>query len=252
MQPLDQEIQWLLKEKYQGRLTPSAKEDIKRLKKGEPLAYLIGNVPFLNCVIDLSARPLIPRSETEYWTEFAIKSIKKHNPQARCLDIFAGSGCVGIAILKNVPEVQVDFAEIDKRFLRQTRLNLKLNKIQAIRYRLIQSDIFKNISQAKKYDYILANPPYIAQRKKHLTQRSVLQYEPHKALFADKDGLKIIKAFLKDVKNYLTKDGKIYMEFDSWQKENIKAILNMYKYKKYKFFKDQYDKWRFVVVSRNL
>ena len=249
---LEREIKWLLKEKYQGRLTPEAKKDIGRLKKGEPLAYLIGDVSFLGCTIDLKTRPLIPRPETEYWTEIAIRDIKKYRPAAECLDIFSGSGCIGVAVLKNVPQSKVDFAEVNQKFLEQIKVNLKINKINPKRYNLIESDIFQNIPQRKRYDYILANPPYLAESKKNLTQKSVLQYEPNKALFAGRDGLNMIKRFLRKARSYLKEEGKIYLEFDSWQKEKIKKVLIAFGYRRYDFFKDQYGRWRFLVLSHNV
>jgi len=66
---MEQEIRWLLEEKYRGKLTPQAKRDIAKLKKGEHVDYLIGWKPFLNCTIDLRYKPLIPRVETEYWAD---------------------------------------------------------------------------------------------------------------------------------------------------------------------------------------
>ncbi len=253
---LEKEISWLLKEKYNNKLTKKAKKDIKRLKQNEPLAYLIGFIDFLNCKIDLKKRPLIPRPETEYWTEKIISDIKKNKKRdIRCLDIFAGSGCIGIAILKNVKRAKIDFVEINKKFIEQIRTNLNINNISKERYRIIQSDIFKSVdvghlhNEDFGYDYILANPPYIPEKAKKLIQESVIKYEPLKALFAGKDELFYIKQFLKKAKNYLKKNGKIYMEFGCGQKKDIEILLKNFKYKKYSFHKDQYNKWRWIEVN---
>jgi release factor glutamine methyltransferase len=247
---LKKEISWLLKEKYNNQLTEKAKMDIKKLKQNEPLAYLIGNQPFLNCKIDLKYKPLIPRPETENWTEKIISDIKKNKKEEiKCLDIFAGSGCIGIVILKHIKCVKVDFGEISKNFLEQIRTNLKINNIDKKCYHIIRSDIFSAIEG--KYDYILANPPYIPEKAKKLIQKSVIEYEPLKALFAGKDGLFYIRPFLKKAKNYLKKNGKIYMEFDSAQKKKLPKILETYGYKNYQFFKDQYNKWRWIEVNNS-
>ena len=219
-----------------------------RLKRGFPVSYLIGFVPFLNIKVDLSKKPFIPRPETEYWTEIAIGEMKKDKKRIKCLDLFAGSGCIGIAILKEISKAEVIFGEIDSRALKQIKINLLLNKIPLKRASLVKTNVFQNIKG--KYDYILANPPYIAQTQKSLVQRSVLSYEPHRALFGGKDGLDYIKQFLKQARFYLKKQGKIYLEFDPSQKNKIQKIIQQQQYSSHNFFKDQYERWRFVVIQR--
>ncbi len=244
---MKKEINWLLKEKYSGILTKKAKRDVQRLKMGEPLDYVIGFTEFLGCKIDLSKHPLIPRPETEFWAKIAIEDIKKSKTKnTRCLDVFAGSGCIGISVLKNIKNTKVNFAEKEKKALKQIKINLKINNIQKHKYKIIQSDIFSDVS--KKYDYIFANPPYIATTRKNKIQKSVLKFEPKFALFGGKSGLFYIKNFLKNSKKHLNKNGNIYMEFDSMQKKDIEKIIKKFKYSKYQFFKDQYNKWRYVVI----
>ncbi len=261
---LKREINWLLEEKYKGKLTQEAKKDIESLKKGEPIDYLIGFKEFLGCKIDLSQRPLIPRPETEYWVGKVIEEIKNlKRKNLNILDIFAGSGCIGVAVLKHIRNSRMDFAEIEKKFLKQIKINLKINRINPERYRLIQSDIFQNIKG--KYGLIFANPPYVAKKKIKKVQKSVLDFEPKEALFGGKEGLSLIRKFFKTAKSHLKKRGKIYLEFDSGQKEKIKKILKEYSYSNtraaakgeeedlssstYQFFKDQYGKWRYLVTQ---
>ncbi|MFA6437231.1 MAG: HemK/PrmC family methyltransferase [Candidatus Paceibacterota bacterium] len=247
---INREIKWLIDEKYQGKLGLKASCDIKKLKKGVPLAYLIGYQPFLGCQIDLKYRPLIPRVETEYWTEKAIEDIKKNKKEKiKCLDLFAGSGCIGIAILKNTKNTTVDFVDIKGKYLKQIKRNLELNKISQSRYKIIRSNIFHNIEVGLQYDYILANPPYVSLKEIKMVQKSVLNHEPRKALFAGSDGLKYIKKFLTSAKNYLNPEGKIYMEFGFGQKPAIEKIVKECHYGNYVFFKDQYDVWRYIIVK---
>lgn len=243
------ETQWLLEGKYKGHPTVAAKKDIALLKKGEHVDYVIGFVDFLECKIDLSKRPLIPRSETEYWVGQAIQAMlgNEISNRIRCLDLFAGSGCVGVAVLKHVTQAYVDFGEKNKKLLSQIRLNAKKNGIEKKRYKVVHSDIFSAIR--RKYDYIFANPPYLAESRKHRVQRSVLKNEPKEALFAGKDGLDIIWLFLGQAKDFLAPGGKIYLEFDSFQKKAIEGLLKKYGYQHWQFCKDQYKKWRFVVVA---
>lgn len=223
----------------------------------EPLDYQIGHSQFFDLKIDLSKKPLIPRVETEYWTDLAIKEIKSQIASGnlttvKILDIFAGSGCVGLAVLKKVPEAFVDFAEVEPKFLEQIKINAALNNIPLDRYKLIQSDIFSNIPTTNKYDFILANPPYIPEGRKEELDKSVTDYEPHGALFSGPDGLDHCKLFLTTVKKSLQVGGQLWMEFDSGQKEAIEQLVRSKTsniFKSHAFHRDQYDRWRFVVIT---
>ncbi len=267
-------VRWLLKEKYKGKglkgYPNSFYKDIKRLELGEPLDYVIGftefGAPPGSCKIDLSKRPLIPRPETEFWAEKAIEEIKKNKRKdIKCLDIFAGSGCIGIAVLKHIKNSKVDFADVDKKAIEQIKINLKINGVDVkpivrqmshnfngrynygTRYRIINSDVFNNIKG--EYDFIFANPPYVATARKNKIQNTVLKYEPKPALMAGKDGLLYIRKFLSQAKNHLNPGGKIFMEFGFKQKKEIEKIIKKYKYSNYEFHKDQYGKWRYVVIK---
>ncbi len=261
MYSMQKEISWLLKEKYpeinlsdlngasHGKLTQQFNKDIERLKAGEPLDYVIGFTEFLGCKIDLSKNPLIPRPETEYWVGAAVESLKLKvkSKGIKILDIFSGSGCIGISIMRHIKKSKVTFAEKDKKFLKQIKINCLLNKIAQKRYNIIQSDIFSNVKE--KYDFIFANPPYIPKSRINKIQKSVLKYEPKMALFGGSDGLFYIKKFLKGAIKYLNINGKIYMEFDSIQKRQIEKLIRKYGYGKCEFFKDQYNKYRWVIIE---
>ncbi|MCA9365480.1 methyltransferase [Candidatus Kaiserbacteria bacterium] len=172
---MNQEERWLLEEKYEGVKTLEFLDDCKRLAAGEPLGYVIGYVPFLGCKIWLDSHPLIPRPETEFWVEKAIKEIvridkanqadflkppqkfeklrglaEKNPPDSikspiKVLDLCAGSGAIGLAVAKHVPMVRIDFSEIDAHHLPTIGKNLKENNIDCTRYRVWQSDLFNDL-----------------------------------------------------------------------------------------------------------
>ncbi len=210
-------------------------KEIARLGRGEPIDYIIGWKEFLGCKIDLSARPLIPRAETEFWVEQAIKAVAKDCPwktkgqSLAILDLFSGSGCIGLAVQKHLPNAKVTFGDL-----------------YPINQRTIKTNIFSNISG--KFDIIFANPPYIPTQKSKVS-KSVKNWEPKKALYAGKDGLAIIKKFLKQAKDHLKLGGRIYLEFGYGQKLAITKLLKDFNYSNWQFHRDQFGKWRWVVIE---
>jgi release factor glutamine methyltransferase len=206
---------------------------------------------FLNCKIDTSRGVFIPRIETEFWAKKALKDCKLQIAKGKLekpkfLDIFSGSGCIGIAILKNIRSSYVDFVDIDENAIEQIKINLKLNKISPKRYRVIKSDIFEKVKG--KYDFIFANPPYVAKERLSEVQESVKKLEPKISWYGGRGGLKYIKKFLKEAKNYLKENGIIFMEIDPLQREEVEKILKKEGYKDFKFYKDQFKKIRWVKI----
>src|SRR3989344_7610901 len=218
----------LLYEKYNGKKTPEYAQALARLALGEPLAYVIGWIPFLGCKIFLDSHPLIPRPETEYWVEQALTSIthsaqritkKGENPalrvpsyELRVLDLFAGSGAIGIAVLRHVPEARVDFGEIDAAHFPTIEKNIRENGIDASRAHIVETDVWSKIFE--RYDVVLANPPYLSQNRRERIQSSVLTHEPEKALFTDEDGFALIEKTISGLRDHLVPGGQCY-----WQRK---------------------------------
>ena len=243
----------LLNEKYQGIQNQAYLDDCDRLKNGEPLAYVIGYIPFLDCNIYLDSKPLIPRPETEYWTEKVIATIKEranNNGVIKVLDLCAGSGAVGVALLKAINNIKVDFIEIEPSHLKTIERNIRENltshdKVERNDSNIYIGDLFKPLKQNQKYDFILSNPPYIP-TVNNQTDNSVLENEPHEALFGGVDGLDLISKIITEAKLYLKENGQLWLEHESTQVQ-IKAI-NQLAFK-YGFtplnHKDQYGVYRY-------
>lgn len=213
------EEQQLLQEKYNGTPTAEFEKDKERLDSGEPLAYVIGNSPFLNTTIYLDSKPLIPRVESEYWLEQALKETDE--APKKVLDIFAGSGALGVAWAKARPQDSITFAELDPAHLETIKKNVEVNGItNDVSY--IESDIFKNVEGS--FDVILANPPYVP--KDRDLPKGVIEFEPLIALFAGEDGLVYIRTLIEELHEHLNKDGVLYLEHDSEQKDDILELFS--------------------------
>jgi release factor glutamine methyltransferase len=219
---MTKEEQWLLEEKYGGEKSEGFFADLERLKAGEPLAYLIGSIPFLGCTIYLDSRPLIPRPETEFWVEKAIGEIRSAAPKApRVLDLCAGSGAIGIAVAKAIPSAHVTFAEIDEHHYHTINRNIRENGIMAEHCEVLVSDLFENIKDT--YDFILTNPPYIDPALDR-SDLSVRVHEPHLALYGGKEGLALIEKTIEKAPVHLNQGGQLWTEHEPEQADAIKEF----------------------------
>ncbi len=243
------EVDWLLQEKYKGIISPSLDVDIERLKAGEPLAYVIGWIPFYDCKIDVSLHPMIPRPETEFWVERAVAELKALNkPTLRLADTFSGSGCIGVALLKHLPNATVELSEFDPKLTEQLRINVRLNGIDESRGPCMQADALSGLSGL--YDAIFANPPYIDPKAIPEMDKSVVNFEPHLSLFAGERGLDYVKLIINEGWKYLNPGGTFYIECDAHQKDWIEELLVGNTTWKHEFWFDQYDQVRFLILRK--
>lgn len=246
---MKREEQWILDEKYNGVESEAFYLDCLRLHNGEPLAYIIGHTPFLHTTIFLDSHPLIPRSETEFWVEKAITEIGEAPiPAPKVLDLCAGSGCIGIAVQKALPDAQVDFIEIDVQHHATIHKNATHNGIAKNRYRIFGGDLFATQPALKvPYDYILSNPPYI-DKEARTVEESVTTHEPHLALFGGIQGFELIEKIISEAKDYLTPLGVLYIEHEE---EQIPSILEVAKTMGYlvNSYRDQYGVLRYSRLS---
>jgi len=243
------EVEWLLKEKYHGSASPEFDADVERLKAGEPLAYVIGWIPFLDCKIDVTLHPMIPRPETEYWLERAINELRAKNlPTLRLADTFSGSGCIGVALLKHLPNATVDISEYDPKLTEQIRINVKLNNIDESRAKVWAGDALEGLTGT--YDAIFANPPYIDPKAIPEMDGSVINYEPHLSLFAGERGLDYIKLIINEGGKFLKDGGSFYIECDAHQREWITELMIGTPWA-YEFWNDQYGQIRYLILRKS-
>ncbi len=255
---LSQDEQWLLTEKYRGEKSAGFFADCKRLKAGEPLGYIIGHIPFLGCTIHLDSHPLIPRSETEFWTEQAITELQRLEAESlgrerkdavapmSVLDLCAGSGCIGVGIAKAIPEATVHFAELDARHLPTIEKNVAENLIifDKTKYQVFQSDLFANISDT--YDYILSNPPYVDPAFDR-TESSVKDFEPASALYGGHLGLELIEHIIAAAPQFLNANGQLWLEHEPEQAAAIQVLATKAGFSPTTHI-DQYDVARYSVL----
>lgn len=220
-----QEHEWLLGEKYQGEKSDAFWADAARLEAGEPLAYVIGHIPFLNTTIDLTSRPLIPRPETEYWTSLVIDELNKldSNTPLAVLDLCAGSGAIGVAIGHALPSTLLHFIELDSAHLPTIAKNCIENGIERERVHILTGDLFAVNEPLPRFAAIVSNPPYIDPALDR-AEASVKAFEPSIALYGGTSGMNIIERIIKEAPNHLLPHGLLYIEHEPEQVEAIKLL----------------------------
>lgn len=195
----------LLKERYPDNL----EEVLDKLEAHYPVQYLIGNVEFLNTIIHVDERVLIPRFETELLVEKTIQKLKKmklENPNI--LELGTGSGCISIALKKNI-DCKVSAVDISEDAIQVARENATLNKV-SIDFKV--QDML-NINY-EGYDLIISNPPYVSETE---PVGKETQYEPQNALFAKEKGLFFYQEIIKKISELSTKPKLIAFEIGMTQ-----------------------------------
>lgn len=194
------------------------KESLEKLKAGYPVQYIIGNVNFYGYDIEVNENVLIPRFETEGLVEKTIKYTKFNNIETpKILDIGCGSGCISIALKKEIP-CEVTCIDINPEAVNITKKNALMNEVMI---NVINSDI-ESFSTTEKYDIIISNPPYISVNEQVDPKT---KFEPQNALFAPNEGLYYYEEILKKAQKLLKKNGLLAFEIGAGQREPIFKLI---------------------------
>lgn len=244
----EREAEWLLKEAFHNETTPAFYAAKERLAGGEPLAYLIGHIPFGPLTISLDSHPLIPRVETEFWVAELFAALRDAAP-SHILDLCAGSGCIGAYALHEFPAARVDFAEIDPRHHTTIAKNTISNNLPATQTRIFGGDLFAEIPDGMRYDLILTNPPYIDEALGR-TAENVHAHEPHQALYGGEDGMDVVARIIAAAPNYLTPHGTLAIEHEPEQCDALRTQAEQHGFT-VTHHKDQYDVYRYSVLVVN-
>ena len=191
----------------------------KNINEDTPLSHLVGFDYFYDRKFKVTKDVLSPRMETEELIYKVLEYIKKSKKDSfKILDLCTGSGIIAITLKKEIVEkyTEIVASDISEKALSVAIDNANNNNANIT---FIKSDLFDNISG--KFDLIISNPPYISYKDKITIKDSVLNYDPHLALFAEEDGIYFYRKIIENAVHYLSKDGVIFFEIGYDQKEKI-------------------------------
>jgi release factor glutamine methyltransferase len=196
----------------------TAKKAVTRLEKGEPLPYVLGHWEFYGLDMEITQDVLIPRPETELMVERAIKWLKAAPERRTIADVGTGSGCIAVAIAKNIPDAKVIATDISRPVLEVAHRNARRHKV-AKRIDFVQCDLLpphpESLPTDLHFDLICANLPYIPTQTLH--ELSVYRREPTLALNGGRDGLNIVRQLLAIAPEWLAPKGMILLEIEASQ-----------------------------------
>lgn len=221
-------------------------EIIARLKRHEPLQYVVGSARFHGHRFKVTPAVLIPRPETEQLVDLIIDE----NPDAdlKVLDMGTGSGCIAIALARALKFAQVDALDVSRDALAVARENAALLKTTGVRF--FESDMLASQPSAC-YDIIVSNPPYICWSERESMDRNVKDFEPGQALFVpDSDPLLYYKAIAHYASQSLEHGGKLYLEINQRFGNEVKHLLESCGLDDVRIIEDSFGHVRFAAARQ--
>jgi release factor glutamine methyltransferase len=199
------------------------RELLRRRGKGEPLAYIVQQVDFYDCRLNVSPNVLIPRQETEILLDKVIQKLKKRSLQGKTAwDICAGSGSLAIGLKKSLPMLQVSLTDISSEALEVAKKNCEIN---CVTIELLQGDLLDPL-KGRKADFILCNPPYISEQEYASLDPEVRDFEPKRALVGGGSGFEFYERLAAVLPGFLNPQGEVFFEIGTGQGERVAALFN--------------------------
>lgn len=219
-----------------------------RLLAHEPLQYIFNETRFYGMSFEVTTATLIPRPETEELTDLIVKRWSGKN-DLRVLDLCTGSGCIAIALARNLPFSQVTAIDISSEALavavrNATKLKAKVNFLEA--------DVLTLVPQPSSFDIIVSNPPYVLDSERKDMDRVVLDHEPHTALFVpDNDPLRFYRPIITYAAAALRPGGMLYFEINPLEVNALRVLCNTAVWNDVNIEKDISGRDRFMILTRS-
>ncbi len=232
---------------------------IRRVAKGEPVAYILGKKEFYGLNFFVDERVLVPRPETEHLVDEALQYLKGNDENGRrfrILDVGTGSGNIAVSVAKGFFDLgsegvleQVDAIDISEAACEVAKVNVGQHGFDEIIH-VYQSDLLDAIEEGERFDVVVANLPYIGEFKNRYVTDDVENHEPGEALFGGEDGLELYKKMFQQIAGKGVGCDVVIGEFCFGQAENMKSLLNSFFDQRWSIKKDNAGIDRIFIVNR--
>ena len=219
---------------------------LEQLKKEIPIQYILGVTHFFFFVFEVNSAVLIPRPETEELVDWIIQNSKSkaQNSRLKILDIGTGSGCIAVALAKNLLNAQVFALDVSEQALATAKTNSEKNQVQLA---FIHQSILETLDLGQQFDIIVSNPPYVRELEKQEIKKNVLDNEPHLALFVeDNDALIFYRKIAQLAQKNLNPQGQLYFEINQYLGQEMLDLLQGMGFKNCELRKDIYRNDRMI------
>lgn len=196
---------------------------LARRQAGEPIAYILGEREFFGQRFAVTPAVLIPRPDTELLVEAALRHLPEHTP-CRVLDLGTGSGAIAITLAHQRPMTNVVAVDASAEALAVAETNARRLGVHNVNF--VTGNWYSALD-VKKFDMIVANPPYIAAADPHLDAGD-LRFEPRQALASGNDGLDDLRVIIAGAPLYLVKNGWLLLEHGYDQADAVMGLLQQH------------------------
>ena len=210
-------------------------DTIARRAAREPYQHIVGHQEFYGLDFTVTPDVLIPRPETELIVERAIELLRGLL-SPRFLEIGVGSGCISVAILKQVPNASALAVDISEPALKIADRNARMHEVLD-RLQLMQSDVFESVTE-NTFDLIVSNPPYVPLAQYDGLQPEVRDHDPRVALTDGSTGFTIIERITFGAPGFLRPTGRLLMEIGFGQHQQVDSFFDRKQWMSVNFIDD--------------
>jgi release factor glutamine methyltransferase len=192
--------------------------------RGVPAQYITGHQEFWGMDLIVTPAVLIPRPETEHVIETVLDFVGRVPASPlHIADIGTGSGCIALALAKELPEAEIHATDISPAALEVARANAARHQLES-RIQFHQTDLLAGFED-NSFDVIVANPPYVGETEEDQVQLEVRKFEPRNAVFAGPTGVEVITRLIPQAHAALKPGGWLVMEISGTIAEEVKRLL---------------------------